>query len=91
MSISVPSAVHHSLENRLTVANEMLSLLGSLQAEPFSAKYDTVKAPSGISDEEEEPSSSEDTFELLGKIPEAKRKTSRSQERTGFEKKRKRK
>lgn len=36
----------NSLENRLTVANEMLSLLGSLQAEPFSAQYETMKAPS---------------------------------------------
>jgi hypothetical protein len=78
----------NSLENRLIAANEMLSLLGSLQAEPFSVKYDTMKASSEIPSEEDEPSSSEDTFELLGKT---KRKTSRSQERTGFEKKRKRK
>ena len=81
----------NSLENRLTVANEMLSLLGSLQAEPFSAKYDTMKAPSEISSEEDELSSSEDRFGLLGKMYEAKRKTSRSQERTDSEKKRKRK
>lgn len=74
----------NSLENRLTVANEMLSLLGSLQAEPFSAKYETMKAPSEIPSENNEPSSSEDTFELLGK-----RKTSR--ERTDSEIKRKRK
>ena len=80
----------NSLENRLTVANEMLSLLGSLQAEPFSAKYDTMKGPSESAREDDEPSSSEDTFELLGKY-EAKRKTSRSQERTDSEKKRKRK
>jgi hypothetical protein len=73
----------NSLENRLTVANEMLSLLGSLQAEPFSATYDTMKAPSEIASENDE---SEDTIELL-----AKRKTSRSQERTDSEKKRKRK
>lgn len=70
------------------MANEMLSLLGSLQAEPFSAEYDTMKAPSEIPSEEDEPSSSEDAFELLGKT---KRKTSQSQERTGSEKKRKRK
>ena len=76
----------NSLENRLTVANEMLSLLGSLQAEPFSAKYDKMKASSEIPSENNKPSSSEDRFELL-----AKRKTSRSQERTDSEKKRKRK
>jgi hypothetical protein len=70
----------NSLDNRLTVANEMLSLLGSLQAEPFSAKYDTMKAPSEVSGEEEE-----------GNMYEGKRKTSRSQERTDSEKKRKRK
>jgi hypothetical protein len=81
----------NSLENRLTVANEMLSLLGSLQVEPFSAKYDTMKAPSEIPSEEDKPSSSDDTFELLGKMYEAKRKSSRSQERTDSKKKRKRK
>lgn len=66
------------MENRLTVTNEMLSLLGSLQAEPFSAKHDTH------SSEEDEPSGSED---LSGKVYEAKRKTSRSPD---SEKKRKR-
>lgn len=71
------------LENRLTVANQMLSLLGSLQAEPFSAQYETMKAPSEIASENDE---LEDRFEML-----AKRKTSRSQERIDSEKKRKRK
>ena len=80
----------NSLENRLTVANEMLSLLGSLQAEPFSSRYDILKGPCEVTREDDGPSSSEDTFGLLGKH-EAKRKTSRSQERTDSEKKRKRK
>ncbi|KAF8813578.1 hypothetical protein BYT27DRAFT_7180331 [Phlegmacium glaucopus] len=75
----------------LTVANEMLSLLGSLQAEPFSAIYKSVKAHSEIPSEGDEPSSSEDTFEPLEKMYEAKRKTSRSQERTDSEKKTRRK
>ena len=78
----------NSWENRLIVANEMLSLLGSLQAEPFSAKYDTMKASGEIPSGQDELSSSEDTFKPLGKT---KRKASRSQERTGSEKKRKRK
>lgn len=56
------------------MANEMLSLLGSLQAEPFSAKHSVVKAHSEISRER---SSSEDTFELI--MSKAKRKPSRSQ------------
>ena len=73
----------NSSENRLTVANEMLSLLGSLQADPFSAKYD---GPSEIPCEDDEPSNSKDAVELL-----AKRKRTRSQERTESEKKRKRK
>jgi hypothetical protein len=82
----------NSWENRLTVANEMLSLLGSLQADPFSAKYDTMKeAPCEIPSEDDKPSGSDDGIELLGKKYEAKRKTSRSQERTDSEKKRKRK
>lgn len=76
----------NSLENRLTVANEMLSLLGSLQVEPFS---DTMKASN--LNKEDEPSTSNDTSELPGNIYEAKRKTSRSIERTDSEKKRKRK
>jgi len=80
-----------SLGNRLTVANEMLSLLGSLQAEPFSAIHKAVKAHSEMPSEGEEPSSSEDTFELLGNMYEAKRKTSRSQERTDSERKKRRK
>jgi len=31
----------------------MLSLLGSLHAEPFSAKHDIIKAPGEISSEED--------------------------------------
>ena len=73
----------NSLENRLTVANEMLSLLGSLQDEPFLAKYYTMKAPSEIS-------CGEDSEE--GRVYEGKRKTSRSKERADSElRKRKRK
>ena len=70
----------NSLENRLTVANEMLSLQGSLQAEPFS---DTMKAPSEISICEEDREE--------GKMLQGKRRPSWSQERTESGKKRKRK
>ena len=75
------------------MANEMLSLLGSLQADPFSAKYDTMKAPSPceIPSEDDKLSGLDDGIELIGRKYEAKRKTSRSQERTDSEKKRKRK
>jgi len=39
--------------NRLTVANEMLSLLGSLQADPFSARH-TVQPQISVKRDEEE-------------------------------------
>jgi hypothetical protein len=68
----------NSSENRLTVANEMLSLLGSLQADPFSAKYE---APCEIPSADDKPSRSDDAIELLEK----------KYERTDSEKKRKRK
>ena len=69
--------------DRLTVANEMLSLLGSLQDDPFSPEHGrppakTMSEESEIEDievereieanTEEEIESERDTFEMLGKM-----------------------
>ena len=62
---------------RLTVANEMLSLLGSLQNDPFSPEHVAERGPRAVPGESEvedieverqmEPSSEESAFERLGK------------------------